>query len=630
MNIPNQSMTSYSIFVENHKPQLESSGISLLFWRALHRKLECETFDMGHDYKIVRVDYENVARHITEPTWKLIVTAEKGISAVNPENIYLVDHAWLYDTKSARQSLTEVPNLLTRMCSVMDIDDTDADKQELIERVMNEMWRYNQWFSLSSQDVEERMPRWYIMDEVGLAINHSDDANFRAVPFLHVPTGISYTILFPIKDVAMGEEVTRDFAEGQASSPWRRLLLLPWVDSDVEIESFEQFETDEDFLSNYISETLPEVNTFKANDSKPLKVFSQYEYVNKYLTDPAFTFVDSEQEADILWLVSHFKTFKELSISSPRVFINQFPCEHVITVKDLLAIVCRRKATGTQYNPETLETFPAWLPTTYNLTTELPQLVGYFKAREGKNLDNHWICKPWNLARGLDITVTRNLHHILRLRDTGPKIVQKYIAQPVLYDRPHVGRVKFDIRYVVLLRSAKPLRLYAYANFFLRFANRPFALDNLDVYEQHFTVMNYSDESPLYHVKRAEFVVQWRNQYPDYPWEVCVQPRILSVLREAFEAAIAEPPPRGIPESPQSRAVYAADLMLEWRGSEMQPKLLEINFMPDCQRACEYYPEFYNDVFRCLFLDTENPRVFHKLHSAEETSDQLSRLFIER
>lgn len=56
----------------------------------------------------------------------------------------------------------------------------------------------------------------------------------------------------------------------------------------------------------------------------------------------------------------------------------------------------------------------------------------------------------------------------------------------------------------------------------------------------------------------------------------------------------------------QSRAVYAADVMLAWEGEEgarkVQPKLLEINWMPDCQRACVYYPSFFDDIFSTLFL----------------------------
>ncbi|XP_070169745.1 tubulin--tyrosine ligase-like protein 12 isoform X2 [Polyergus mexicanus] len=585
----------FNIFLQTHRPQLQSYGVPQLLWESLYKKLKNQIFDGGLVFQLAKIEYKNEERHATEPIWKLIVSAENGISVQDPNNIYLVDHAWTYDI------------------------DIEIEEQEKIENVMREMWRYNQSYSVNYGAIEDRMPIWYVMDEVGSAINHSGEPNFRAVPFLHMPEGVIYTLLFPIKDIDAGDEITRDFVEGQTDDPQkRRVLLLPWIDSTFEDENFEQIEPDVDYFSmGHVHESLPEITdvVLKANTSKKLKVFSHYDNVINYLTDPAFEITDNQEEADILWLISHYKTYKELSLSSPHVFINQFPYENVLTIKDLLSIVCRRKAINKLYDPDTLETYPAWLPTTYNLNTELVQFVAYFTQRADKNLDNHWICKPWNLARGLDTHITNNPYHILRLPCTGPKIAQKYIARPVLYNRSaDINRVKFDIRYVVLLKSVKPLRAYAYANFFLRFANIPFALNNFDVYEQHFTVMNYIEEdAPLFHLKCADFIVEWEKRYSDYPWKTYVEPKILSVLRQVFEAAIAQPPPKGIAESPQSRAVYAADLMLEWRDSEMQPKLLEINFTPDCQRACEYYPDFYNDIFKCLFLDIENPEIFHIL-----------------
>ena len=145
---------------------------------------------------------------------------------------------------------------------------------------------------------------------------------------------------------------------------------------------------------------------------------------------------------------------------------------------------------------------PPWLPLTYNADAELDSFVSVFQKRERLGLDNHWIVKPWNLARGLDIYITSSLAQVLKLARTGPKIVQKYVEDPVLFYRSDLDAgVKFDVRYVVLLASVKPLKLFVYKVFWLRFANRKFALDAYDDYQKHFTVMNYASPEKLLQVR---------------------------------------------------------------------------------------------------------------------------------
>jgi hypothetical protein len=41
-------------------------------------------------------------------------------------------------------------------------------------------------------------------------------------------------------------------------------------------------------------------------------------------------------------------------------------------------------------------------------------------------------------------------------------------------------------------------------------------------------------------------------------------------------------------------AVYGFDVMLT---SDRKPKIIEVNFSPDCTRACQYDSEFVNNIF---------------------------------
>ncbi|KAJ8930613.1 hypothetical protein NQ314_016526 [Rhamnusium bicolor] len=382
------------------------------------------------------------------------------------------------------------------------------------------------------------------MDEIGSAILHNDNPNCRLVPFIYINEQITYSILFPIQDIDEEDLIYRDLAEGITDSERRSAILIPWVPKSFgHINITPSFPGTDYFLSGHINESLPELSNFSEIFSekkiKPtLKVFTQYSLIRTYLTDNKYELIENEEDADILWYTEHFKDFEILS-KTPEKFVNQFPFEYVLTVKDLLCITCRRKKTSEK-----------WIPVTYNLLTEITHFVSCFQHRQNEGLENFWIVKPYNLARGLDIHITNNLNYIMRIALTGPKIVQKYITAPVLFYRPECnGKVKFDIRYVVLLQSIKPLKAYVYKEFFLRFANEPFELNEFDVYEKHFTVMNYIDDANLKHMKCEEFKINWSQQYSNYPWSA-VENLILKMLKDILESGTMEEPPCGIAESP--------------------------------------------------------------------------------
>ncbi|CAH2094704.1 unnamed protein product [Euphydryas editha] len=602
-------ISSYSAFLAAHKPQLVLSGVPEHFWGILCKKIKDQIFDSGSAFQLVKIDYDEEERAPYDPLWS--VMAIRDIDRMNSSHIYLIDHAWTFKANSIRNNLRNVPVLLERMCNL--IQATSKTTEEKIDEVCQCIWKYANTYAIESEElsVEDRVPVWYVMDELGSGITHSDNPNFRIVPFIHIPEQLTYTLLFPIENVEEGDIITRNFVEGHYSdSRQREAMLIPWRYYEYFDDDFSQEEPGANyFLEGHIVESLPdlEVLSVRENASTKLKVFSEYEFINQYLTASEFEIVDNENDADILWYTSHFKTFRELSVASPHKFVNQFPFEYVITIKDLLAIIARR---GHKQNNDgdKLVTMPAWLPTTFNMKTELPKLVSYYMQRKKQGLDNHWICKPYNLARGLDTYITNNLDFLCRLPLSGPKVAQKYIEDPVLFERPDVGLVKFDVRYVVLLKSVNPNELYVYNNFFLRLSNKAFTLDNFDDYEKHFTVMNYSQGVSLFKLLCNDFKEAWSNQYPDYSWNE-VEKSILQMFADLFKSATAVDAPCGIAKSPQSRALYAADIMLCWNEKNgkklIQPKLLEVNWMPDCRRACEYYPDFYNDIFSVMFLDKE-------------------------
>ncbi|XP_059833938.1 tubulin--tyrosine ligase-like protein 12 [Hypanus sabinus] len=606
------SEEDFQLFVDVHGAALRASGVPPLYWKSLHHKLAHEVFDAGEVFGIMEVEDEEVEDDSeqkmslnpgTPPVYKVIVTKEDGLQAANPDSIFLIDHAWTYRVGQARQQLWEIPGLLHRMANLTGVGfHGEVPDDDIIDNVLAELWAFSHVYKLNQGSAEEQVPIWYVMDEFGSQIQHSDEPTFQIVPFFYGMGQMAFSLLWPLQDLNHGEEVTWDHAHGEQNPLIRKCMLLPWQPADLREADASVSEPPEDYFKGILAsnkENLPlPIEPPVYQKDKTFKVYTDFKQVLNFLNAPRFVFTEDEEEADILYLYDHFKDYRTLSEKRPHVMVNQFPCESLLTVKDCLAAVARR--TGGVNGPK-------WLPLTYNLCTELPQFVSCYQQRQARGEDNHWICKPWNLARGLDTHITNNLNCIIRQREGTPKVVCKYLENPVLFERDDIGLVKFDIRYIVLLRSVHPLQLYAYNVFWLRFSNRPFSLDHLDDYQKHFTVMNYVDDSQLKQIHYNEFIPMFEKQYPKYAW-TSIEEEIYKSFVELFQVATAKPAPFGICNYPSSRAIYAIDLMLKWDTDGdgktiMQPQILEVNYSPDCARACKYHPSFFNDVFSVLALD---------------------------
>lgn len=109
----------------------------------------------------------------------------------------------------------------------------------------------------------------------------------------------------------------------------------------------------------------------------PLKVSTDLDFFKRSLTDPRFE-ISEIDHADVLWnrgqlFVDGIKEY----VFSNDLFINQFPFEGCLVMKNKLAKTI-------QLNAQV-----PWHPLTFDLDRELPAVIGEYLRRKYAGDDNH-------------------------------------------------------------------------------------------------------------------------------------------------------------------------------------------------------------------------------------------------
>ena len=522
------------------------------------------------------------------------------------------------------------------------------------------MWAINRTYRLVSEEKYDEDAIYYLNDEFGTSINHSDVPNCCLFPIIFAKNNqfkedmITYSLLWPKKNIKKGDEIFVDYLANISENEERSSRLTCWYktpnsyfekkfleklkqlggvkkenklqkfenDINILIEkdkkgekiteeelksifNFDLFLNDKEkkikiediyakirnALSNYNTRKESSSEYFKNNfntTDKKIKVCSDLSYVRDNLKFDNVELTNDPKEADIVWLNANIFDMLDYNgiifkNEGKYVFINQYPYESIITMKSLLSNLIQNNFGINDI-----------LGLSYDMRTELAEIIGNFYYNEEKGYENMWILKPINMSRSMDMLITDNLKEIIRAVETGPKICQKYFCNPFL-----MNNKKFDLRFIIAVKSLLPLELYFYEKmFWIRSANKDYNKESLsfDDYEVHFTVMNYS-KFGMQTIYDKDFIKYLKER--NIEWDPIYQ-KLRTKVKNVMLMACKDCPQM---INFNSRAIYGLDAMLD---DQLEPHIIEINYQPDCTRACKFVPEFYNDIFSTLFFEKDS------------------------
>ncbi|KAI9597168.1 tubulin-tyrosine ligase family-domain-containing protein [Syncephalis fuscata] len=650
--------TTLQQFLAVHAGQLEVIGFPKELWSQLHRKLLIgQVAQTEPEFSVEDVDVKGrCVRYINS-------------GPLEPSsNVFLIDHLLTFEREQLRKKLSKQPALLNSLNSQvlvarglsMSIDSNDESTTAAslnIDELIRRLWYFASAYSLTLMN-EDGKPTvhwyWYIPDAFGAALQHDANANFTATSFMELTTGRAYTLVWPNTQITCGQLCTLDLLSTTKNAHDRKVLACAYLPDALQKEYayFKLFynkhcDTLEKSALSYASTVKTNLDLAMDNsisDDQHVSPLRHKETVSYWL-DPAYRHVQdasirtsnrfipasSKEEADIVWIFDIMTTFQPEDSSTT----NATPTTSQSNKKKRSKNKKKKQLTNNNNNNNNLlaqtlnEVYgPSvkWIPRTYNLNHESGAfLADYYETKNAPTSSNNaWITKPWNGSRSEGCAISDNAAELLKQLAIGPRIVQKYLAQPAL-----LNNRKFDLRVLVAVKSLYPLRAYTLRSVpcYARVADEPYPLStsNGDVqwdnFNRHFTVMNYrSDVAKAQQADQQALRTELEAQHGIGVFDGRVWPAIQRCLRDVFIATVV----RGNRHTPslsadkkiadglhpsvvgglrpykRSRAIYGVDIMLD---DTLQPHLIEVSFCPDMKTPIRMHPPLMAELFTFLYLD---------------------------
>lgn len=113
--------------------------------------------------------------------------------------------------------------------------------EKKIQKVMKNIWMYTGCYRIAAGNKMDESSIWYVCDEVGSALAHSDKPNCQMLPFIYSPknsledeTTITYSILWPIEDIEKNGIFSRDKLYRIDEKKFRSARLSVWYETPEE------------------------------------------------------------------------------------------------------------------------------------------------------------------------------------------------------------------------------------------------------------------------------------------------------------------------------------------------------------------------------------------------------------